>query len=170
MGDYYILKRRESPAGETIEFYAGPHGDERTTVVFTSRDCARQFSAAWAQTDEIQRLDEIGLLSRLIDLFRSGVQRVAVDPDRLPDQPMRQPSCSLPLLLGDVAGTLRERLHSCTVAAEHAEADPLIAFRCERCHKVRRQLSHQHRPECCGTPMQIHSERRTPERLALGQR
>lgn len=170
MGDYYILTRRGSPTGETVEFHAGPHGDERTTVVFTSRDCARRFAAGWAQINEIQRLDEIGLLSRLIDLFRSGVQRVAVDPERSPGQALRQPSCSLPLLLGDLAGTLREQLRGCTAEAEQAEADPLVAFRCERCHKVRRQLSHQHRPACCGTPMQIISERRTPERLALGQR
>lgn len=172
MGDYYILTRRGSPAGEAVEFYAGPHGDERTTVVFTSRDCARRFAAGWAgaETNDIQRLDEIGLLSRLIDLFRSGVQRVALDPERSPGPAMRQPSCSLPLLLGDLAGTLRERLHGCTAAAEQAAADALVAFRCERCQKVRRQLSHQHRPACCGTPMQIISERGTPERLAMGQR
>jgi hypothetical protein len=170
MGDYYILIRRGSPAGETVEFYAGAQGDERTTVVFTSRDSARRFVAGWAQTEEIQRVDEIELLSRLIDLFRSGVQRVAIDPERSPGQAMRQPSCSLPLLLGDLAGTLRERLQGCTAVAAQAEADPLVAYRCERCQKVRRQLSHQHRPECCGTPMQIISERHTPERLALGQR
>ena len=169
MGDYYVLTRRGPPGG-TVEFYAGPHGDERTAVVFTSRDCARRFVAGWARNDEVQRLDEIGLLSRLIDLFRSGVQRVAVDPERSPGQALQQPSCSLPLLLGDLAGMLRERLHGCTADAVQAEAHPLVAFRCERCHKVRRQFSHQQEPECCGTPMQLVSERRTPERLALDQR
>ena len=39
---------------------------DRLAVVFTSRDCARRFVAGWARNDEVQRLDEIGLLSRLM--------------------------------------------------------------------------------------------------------
>jgi hypothetical protein len=168
MGDYYILTSRGSQAADPAEFFAGCRGDERTAAVFTSLERARRFAAGRRNATQIERLDGISLLNWLIGLFRCGMQRVAVDPEQNVEA-HQAPTCSLALLLGELGDALAERLHGCTAAGQQSDGDPLVAFRCERCHKIRRQLSHRRAPVCCGRVMQLVSSRHVPERLAMRQ-
>ncbi|HUG89718.1 MAG TPA: hypothetical protein VML55_02720 [Planctomycetaceae bacterium] len=151
--DYYILARKGGLACETVTFLAGQGFDERTAAVFTSRDRAQRFAAGWSETDEVCRLNEIDLAGWLIDLYRRGVQRVAVDPERDPARSGSRPTHSLCLLLADLAGSLNDRLRGATAAAPRGP-DRIVLYRCAQCGTVRRQLAHQRSPVCCGAEMQ----------------
>ena len=150
--DYYILTRKGSPASDTAVFFAGRDGDERTAAVFTAREQALRFGAGWSDTDEVRRVNEIDLLDWLIHLYRRGIQRIAVDPDRHSAQAMRRPTYSLWLMLADLTGALSERLNALSAPAE-TDFNRIVTYCCRHCGKVRRQLPCQRTPSCCGLDM-----------------
>jgi hypothetical protein len=165
--DYFILTRKGAVPADTVVFHGGRRGDERTAGVFTTSERARRFATGWSETDEIRRLNEIDLLAWLIRLYREGVQRIALDPERQPGPGDPRRSSALCLLLADVVGALTDRLHA--GGPSDVDLERLVTYYCRGCGKLRRQFAHQQPPRCCDAAMARSADQKASGRFVVQQ-